>query len=119
MEAASRGAVEAGGLTVGVLPTAGPGGGYPNRWVRLPIYTGSGSARNSFNVLSADLCVAIGGGPGTLSEIALALKSGTPVWCFKSWTLEPPPGSHRPLPRVFDTEVELLQALEIELDRKS
>ena len=119
MEAASRGAVEAGGLAVGLLPTAGPGGGYPNRWVLLPIYTGSGSARNAFNVLSADLCVAIGGGPGTLSEIALALKSSTPVWCFKSWTLTPPPHSSRPLPRTFDTADELLKSLEFELTRKT
>jgi uncharacterized protein (TIGR00725 family) len=119
MESASRGAVEAGGLTIGLLPTAGPGGGYPNRWVRLPIYTGSGSARNVFNVLSADLCVAIGGGPGTLSEIALALKSGTPVWCFESWALGPPPGTSRPLPRTFGTADELLQALEAELERRS
>jgi uncharacterized protein (TIGR00725 family) len=118
MEAASRGAVEAGGLTVGILPTVGPGEGYPNRWVLLPIYTGSGNARNAFNVLSADLCVAIGGGPGTLSEIALALKSSTPVWCFKSWTLGPPPGTPRSLPRVFDTADELLQALQTELDFK-
>jgi len=63
MEAASRGAVEADGLTVGILPTNGPDRGYPNDWVRLPIYTGSGSARNAFNVLSANLCIAIGGGP--------------------------------------------------------
>ena len=79
MAAASRGAVEAGGLTVGVLPVAGPSGDYPNRWIVIPIYTGTGSARNVFNVLSARACVAIGGGPGTLSEIALALKHGVPV----------------------------------------
>jgi len=115
MEAACRGAVEADGLTVGVLPTAGPGGGYPNRWVRVPIYTGSGSARNAFNVLSAKLCVAVGGGAGTLSEIALALKSGTPVWCWRSWDLRPPPGSDRALPRIFDNENELLASLESEL----
>jgi len=115
MEAASRGAVEAGGLTVGLLPTAGPGGGYPNCCVLLPIYTGSGNARNAFNVLSADLCIAIGGGPGTLSEIALAMKAGTPVWCYKSWSLAPPPGSERSLPRIFDSEDELLVSLESEL----
>jgi len=115
MEAASRGAFEAGGLTVGILPTAGPDCGYPNDWVRLPIYTGSGSARNAFNVLSADLCIAVGGGPGTLSEIALALKSGTPVWCWRSWDLTPPPGRDRPLPRVFDHEDELLASLESKL----
>jgi len=115
MEAASRGSVEAGGLTVGILPTTGPDRGYPNDWVRLPIYTGSGSARNAFNVLSANLCIAVGGGPGTLSEIALALKSGTPVWSWRSWDLTPPPGSDRPLPRVFDTVDDLLNALKGEL----
>jgi len=114
MEAASRGAVEAGGLTVGILPTNGPGEGYPNPWVRVPIYTGSGSARNAFNVLSADLCIAIGGGPGTLSEIALGLKGGKTVWCWRSWDLTPPPGSDRHLPRVFDTADDLLDALESE-----
>ena len=117
MEAASRGAVEAGGLTLGVLPTAVPGGGYPNPWVQLPVYTGSGNARNSFNVLSADLCIAIGGGPGTLSEIALALKSGKRVWCWRSWGLTPPPGGDRPLPRVFDRADELIRALEAEFER--
>lgn len=111
MEAASRGAVEAGGLTVAILPNATPGGGYPNPWVQIPISTGSGSARNAFNVLSADLCVAIGGGPGTLSEIALALKSGTPVWCYRSWELVPPTGSDHPLPRIFASEDELLTTL--------
>lgn len=119
MEAASRGAVEAGGLTVGILPTSGPAGGYPNAWVHLPIYTGSGSARNAFNVISANLCVAIGGGTGTLSEIALALKSGTPVWCLASWALTPPPGTNRPLPRSFETEDELITALEAEFSKRS
>jgi len=119
MEAASRGAVEVGGLTVGILPTSGPGGGYPNPWVLVPIYTGSGSARNAFNVHSANLCIAVGGGAGTLSEIALALKSGTPVWCWRSWTLTPPPGAGRPLPRVFDDEDELMTVLEAELFQRS
>jgi len=90
MEAACRGAVRAGGLTVGVLPVARPGGGYPNPWVRIPVFTGAGSARNAFNVLSARLCVAIGGGPGTLSEVALALKAGVPVLAWASWRLTAP-----------------------------
>jgi len=119
MEAASRGAVEAGGLTVAILPTATPRDGYPNSWVYLPIYTGSGSARNAYNVLSADLCIAIGGGPGTLSEIALALKSNTPVWCLQSWDLTPPPGTYRPLPRVFDDVDALVTALREELSQRS
>jgi uncharacterized protein (TIGR00725 family) len=117
MEAASRGAVEAGGLTVGILPSAVPIPGYPSAWVRIPVFTGAGSARNSFNVLSARLCVAIGGGPGTLSEIALALKAGTPVWCHRSWDLAPPPETRAALPRNFETAEELLEALRLELAR--
>lgn len=119
MEAASHGAVEAGGLTVAILPNAARGREYPNDWVHLPIYTGSGNARNAFNVLSADLCVAIGGGPGTLSEIALALKTGAPIWCIQSWGLTPPPGADRPLPRIFDDEEELIAALKEELSKRS
>lgn len=92
MAAASRGAVEAGGLTVGVLPVASPSDDYPNPWVVIPIYTGTGSARNAFNVLSARACVAVGGGLGTLSEIALALKHGVPVMAWSSWSLTPPHG---------------------------
>ncbi len=42
MDAACRGAVEAGGLTVGILPTRGRTGGYPNPWVVVPVYTGAG-----------------------------------------------------------------------------
>ena len=112
MEAACRGAAEAGGVTVGILPTAKAEKGYPNRWVAIPVFTGAGSARNAFNVLSATLCVAIGGGPGTLSEIALALKTGRPVWCLKSWSLKPPPGEEKPIPRVFESSEDLLAALE-------
>jgi uncharacterized protein (TIGR00725 family) len=111
MEAASRGAAEASGMTVGILPTARAEGGYPNAWVKIPVFTGAGSARNAFNVLSATLCIAIGGGAGTLSEIALALKAGSPVWCLKSWSLLPPPGADRPMPRVFETAEDLLAAL--------
>ncbi len=118
MAAASRGAVEAGGLTVGILPCHRPTGDYPNPWVRIPVFTGAGSARNAFNVLSATLCVAIGGGAGTLSEVAHALKNEVPVWCCGSWTLTPPPSSIRPLPRVFDTAEELIAQLEIELGRR-
>ena len=119
MEAACRGAIEAGGLTFAILPTSSPSGRYPNSWVRVPIYTGSGSARNLFNVLTADLCVAIGGGPGTLSEIALALKCATPVWCYRSWGLVAPPGSDPPRPRTFDDEDELLAALATTLKRSN
>lgn len=111
MEAANRGAAEAGGMTVGILPTASASDRYPNRWVRVPIYTGAGNARNAINVLSATLCVAIGGGPGTLSEVALALKCGKEVWCWKSWVLQPPPGTAPDVARLFETPDELYEAL--------
>ena len=112
MAAACRGAVEAGGLTLAILPTAHPAAGYPNPWVHLPVFTGSGNARNAFNVLTASLCIAIGGGAGTLSEIALALKSGVPVWCWHSWGLETPAGEPPPDLRVVDDADELIADLE-------
>jgi uncharacterized protein (TIGR00725 family) len=112
MAAASRGAVEAGGLTMAILPNAYAGGGYPNQWVHLPIFTGAGHARNNFNVLSSNLCVAIGGGAGTLSEIALAMKDGIPVWCWKSWTVQEPSGQAPDDLRVFDDVDDLVEALE-------
>lgn len=112
MEAASRGAFEEGGLTIGILPVAKATHDYPNPWVEVAIITGAGSARNNFNVLSADLCVAIGGGPGTLSEIALAMKAGTPIWCWQSWTIDPHAYPSAVLPTVFQTPELLLAALE-------
>ncbi len=77
MEAAAKGAVEAGGLTLGILP--GRDKTAANPYIRLPIITNLGDARNPINILTADVVVAIGGAGGTLSEIALALKNGKTV----------------------------------------
>ncbi len=112
MEAASRGAAEAGGLTVGVLPGAGPGDEYPNPWVRVAIFTGLGSARNVTNVFSADLVVAVGGRAGTLSEVAHAVKAGREVWWLWPWRLEPPPGHPAPPVRRYHEPGPLLEDLE-------
>jgi len=81
MEAASKGAHEAGGLVLGILPSERgiPRKGYPNGYVDIPIYTGMSDARNAINAKTSDVIVALSGGAGTLSEIALAIKSGTPV----------------------------------------
>ena len=79
MQAANAGAktVE-GSLTIGILPTTSTVGVSPH--VDVAICTGMGSARNNINVLSSDVVMACGpGGPGTVSEIALALKAGKPV----------------------------------------
>jgi hypothetical protein len=77
MAAASRGAAEAGGLVVGLLP--GPDASEANPWVAVPLATGLGNARNAVIVQAAQAVVAIAGGWGTLSEIALARKCGRPV----------------------------------------
>jgi len=77
MEAAALGAREAGGLTLGILPGDDPD--EAGESIRLAVATGMGHARNAINVLTSDVVVACSGGAGTLSEVALALKSGTPV----------------------------------------
>jgi uncharacterized protein (TIGR00725 family) len=86
MEAASRGAATAGGLVVGLLPGADRAAA--NRWVGVALPTGLGEGRNLVLVGSADVVVAIGGEWGTLSEIALALKAGTPVVGLGTWDIE-------------------------------
>jgi hypothetical protein len=77
MDAASRGAQDAGGLVVGVLP-GGDRTGMSNA-VDIPIITGIGHARNVINVLSSTVVIACGMGLGTASEVALALKCNIPV----------------------------------------
>jgi uncharacterized protein (TIGR00725 family) len=84
MEAACRGAKSRGGLTVGILPGQDPSTSNP--WVDIPVVTGVGEARNVAVVKSAQAVIAIGGRYGTLSEIALALKSGIPVVGVNTWS---------------------------------
>jgi len=85
MEAACRGARQAGGLTIGILP--GNRAEEANPWVEVPIVTGLGEARNVLVVKSCRAVIAIGGEFGTLSEIALALRDGVPVVGLKTWQL--------------------------------
>jgi uncharacterized protein (TIGR00725 family) len=77
MEGACRGAREAGGHTVGIIP--GARRGEANPWVELVIVSGLGDARNTLIARTAHACVALPGSYGTLSEIAFCLKFGTPV----------------------------------------
>lgn len=86
MEAACRGAKEGGGTTVGILP--GVDRAEANEFVDVAIPTGLGEARNALVVRAADALVAVGGGYGTLSEIALALKAGKRVVCLGGWEIE-------------------------------
>jgi uncharacterized protein (TIGR00725 family) len=85
MEAACRGARSRGGFTVGLLP--GSDREDANGWVVLALPTGLGEARNALIVRAADAVVAIGGGWGTLSEIAFALRAGVPVLGVGTWEL--------------------------------
>jgi uncharacterized protein (TIGR00725 family) len=86
MEAACRGAKDGGGTTVGILPGAERSAA--NEFVDVAIPTGLGEARNALVVRAADALIAVGGGYGTLSEIAFALKAGKPVAGLGSWQIE-------------------------------
>jgi uncharacterized protein (TIGR00725 family) len=77
MEAASRGAREAGGMTIGILPAEDADGA--SEFVDLAVVTGMGQARNQINVLTSRVVISCGAGAGTASEIALALKAGRGV----------------------------------------
>lgn len=77
MEAASRGSADEGGLVLGVLP--GDDASEANPWVTIPLPTGMGEARNALVVRFSEGVVAVGGGWGTLSEVALAKKMGIPL----------------------------------------
>jgi uncharacterized protein (TIGR00725 family) len=85
MAAACRGAGETGGRTVGILP--GHDRGAANPHVETAIPTGLGEARNTLVVRAADAIIAVGGGYGTLSEIAFALKTDVPVVGVGTWEL--------------------------------
>jgi uncharacterized protein (TIGR00725 family) len=83
MEGAARGCLEAGGLTVGLLP--GLTRQSANPFIQVPIATGLGEGRNLLVVRASDLLVSIAGGYGTLSEIAMALKIEKPVIGLETW----------------------------------
>ena len=77
MGAAADGAAAEGGLVVGLLPGLDRSAGHPSLTIAIP--TGLGELRNGLVVRSADAVLAIGGSWGTLSEIALAMRTGVPV----------------------------------------
>lgn len=77
MDASARGAHEAGGLVIGILPDRDLSDA--SEHLDVAIVTGMGEARNVVNVLTCEVVIALPGGAGTLSEIALALQAGKPV----------------------------------------
>jgi len=90
MAAACQGAYEAGGLTIGILPSANRSEANP--WVRVAIPTGLGVARNALIVNSCDAAIAISGKYGTLSEIAYCLQLEKPICGLRTWDI---PGVQR------------------------
>ncbi|GAB4491221.1 MAG: TIGR00725 family protein [Thermodesulfovibrionales bacterium] len=86
MEAASKGAAEEGGLTVGILPH--DSGTSANPHISVAIATGMGIGRNVIIARSADAVIAIGGAYGTLSEIAFALQLEKPVIGIRTWDIK-------------------------------
>jgi uncharacterized protein (TIGR00725 family) len=98
MAAVTRGAREAGGVVVGLLPGTDRHDGDPHLTVALA--TGLGELRNGLLVRAADVVVAVGGSWGTLSEVALAIRTGVPVVSVGGWTVatadgRPVPGAQR------------------------
>ncbi|MCL5292581.1 MAG: TIGR00725 family protein [Actinobacteria bacterium] len=85
MNAAAKGAKETDGVTIGILPGSDRTGA--SHFLDYSIPTGIGHARNAIIALASDGLVAIGAGYGTLSEIALALKSGKPIVGLETWGL--------------------------------
>ncbi|HEX5701086.1 MAG TPA: TIGR00725 family protein [Rubrobacter sp.] len=85
MEAAARGAKEAGGTAVGILPDEDRR--RENEYLAYSVATGTGQARNLAVACSGDVVIAVGGEYGTLSEIGLARKVGRPVVVLEGWDL--------------------------------
>ncbi|MBN1368178.1 MAG: TIGR00725 family protein [Dehalococcoidales bacterium] len=85
MEAACKGAVEAGGMTIGIIP--GDSRLAANPYVLFPIVTGMSQARNVIIIKSAHAVIAVGGAYGTLSEIGHALQNHIPVIGLQTWQI--------------------------------
>ncbi len=79
MEAVSRGARRKGGTVVGILPDLSDG----NDYLSVRVRTNMGHARNVIVAQSGDVVISIGGGYGTVSEMAIALKTGRKVVAIK------------------------------------
>jgi uncharacterized protein (TIGR00725 family) len=117
MEAVCNGARSAGGVTVGLLPGLDRREGNPHLSIALP--TGLGQGRNLLLVRSSDAVVAVGGGFGTLSEIALALRTGVPVVGLATWSLRLDDQVVAAFPVAEDAETAARLALEAGRSRRT
>lgn len=118
MEKAAEGARSAGGTTVGLLPGTCRTDANPH--ISIPVVTGMGEARNVLVVRNSDAVVAVGGGYGTLSEIAFCLKLGVPVVGLDTWTLSRPDAPEPdPIHRAASPEEAVRRALDLAGQRKA
>ncbi len=116
MREASRGAKEAGGLTVGILP--GDDLSDANEFLDIPVLTGIGFARNSIVARTANALIAVDGSYGTLSEIAFGLIAGRPIVGLNTWELRDPAGREPPIERV-SSAAEAVEACERAVARRT
>lgn len=116
MEAAAKGAKEAGGITVGILP--GDNDSNANPYIDIPIVTAMGNARNVINVLTSQVIIAIEGSYGTLSEIALAMKCHIPVIGLKTWNISNPGGNPLPVYLAETPEEAVREALRVAREKQ-
>jgi uncharacterized protein (TIGR00725 family) len=109
MRESCRGAKEAGGLTVGILP--GDDASDANEFIDIPIITGIGFARNTIVARTANALIAIDGSYGTLSEIAFGFTAGRHIVGLNTWQLRDSDGNEPPIERV-ETAAEAVAACE-------
>jgi uncharacterized protein (TIGR00725 family) len=100
MTAAAAGAAAAGGTSIGVLPGNDRSHAAADLTVAIP--TGLGEMRNALVVRAADAVIAVGGSWGTLSEVALAMRSGKPVVSIGGWRVTDRDGVEQPIPHAAD-----------------
>jgi uncharacterized protein (TIGR00725 family) len=110
MDAVSRGAAQAGGLVVGILPDRHLDRASP--YLTIPIRTGLGEGRNIVNILSSDIVVALPGSTGTLSEISHAQKNGKPLLLL-GWKAPPTPIDAAAQMGIFHTVAETVAAIDV------
>jgi uncharacterized protein (TIGR00725 family) len=102
MAAAAAGVAEAGGVSIGLLPGIDRSGAAPDLTVAIP--TGLGEMRNALIVRSADAVIAVGGSWGTLSEVALAGRTGKAVVVVGGWHVSDEAGDEQPIQRAATAE---------------
>ena len=87
MAGAAEGAAAGGGVSIGLLPDADRSRAHPDLTFTIP--TGMGELRNGLLVRAADVVMVVGGSWGTLSELALAVRTDVPVVTLRTWNVDP------------------------------